>query len=76
MKDTQDRMQPNIKAASSLPRRRFIGILFECCNVYARVYTNKQMTAYTGWCPRCAQRVEIKIDKKGTNSRFFRAAKD
>jgi len=73
MSDTQDRTQSSIKAEIALPSRRFIGILFECCNVYARVYINKKRTAYIGWCPRCAHRVEIKIDRKGTNSRFFRA---
>ncbi len=61
-------------AASSSPlKRNFIGVLFTCCDVYARVYLNRKGTAYVGWCPRCAQRMEVKIDKeKGTTSRFFK----
>lgn len=53
--------------------RKFIGVLFECCNVYTRVYINRQGTAYVGWCPKCARKAEVKIDPKGTSSRIFRA---
>ena len=30
------------------PPKNFLGILFECCNVYRRVYTNKEKNAYEG----------------------------
>ena len=53
-------------------RRKYIGVLFECCDVYARVYINRRKTAYVGWCPKCATRVEIKINPRGTASRFFK----
>lgn len=53
--------------------RRFVGVKFECCSVYRRVYINKARTAYVGWCPKCARRVEIKISSGGTTNRFFRA---
>ena len=55
------------------PKRKYIGVLFECCDVYTRIYISKKKAAYIGWCPKCAHRIEIKIDKQGTNSRFFRA---
>jgi hypothetical protein len=55
--------------------RKYIGILFECCSVYARVYINNKKKAYIGWCPKCTHRIEIKIGKGGTDSRFFRADK-
>ena len=58
---------------STPPHRRYVGMLFECCSIYARVYINTGKTAYVGWCPRCARRVEIKIDKRGTSGRFFKA---
>jgi len=55
-------------------KRRFLGIVFECCRVYARVYINRENTAYRGMCPRCGKRVQVKIGPDGTHSRFFTAS--
>ena len=54
-------------------KRKFLGVVFECCKVYSRVYVNRSGTAYTGACPRCGKRLTLKIGPEGTNSRFFRA---
>ena len=54
-------------------KRKFLGVMFQCCRVYARVYVNKQNTAYSGMCPRCGKRVEFKGGRGGTDSRFFDA---
>lgn len=51
----------------------FLGIMFECCNVYARIYKNKEGTAYVGRCPKCMRTVKVPIGEGGTNTRFFRA---
>ncbi len=51
--------------------RRFVGIRFACCDVYARVYVNRDQTAYEGYCPKCSRRVRLRIGPGGTDSRFF-----
>jgi len=60
--------------SSGSTSRPFIGILFECCHVYSRIYLNKAGTAYVGWCPRCAKQVHIKVAPHGTSERFFSAS--
>ena len=62
---------------SSLPekkeQRKFIGVKFNCCNIYVRIYANKEGTAYEGRCPKCFRPVKFKIGEGGTDHRFFEA---
>lgn len=53
--------------------RRFVGVHYVCCDVYTRVYVNRDETAYVGNCPKCAKRVTLRIGPGGTNARFFTA---
>ena len=56
---------------SSARERRFLGIRFVCCEVYARIYINRDESAYEGHCPRCSKPVRLAIGPGGTDCRFF-----
>lgn len=53
--------------------KSYLGIMFECCNVYARIYKNKAGTHYAGHCPKCMKSIKIKIGEGGSGDRFFKA---
>jgi hypothetical protein len=67
---TDDDQNVRRSAASS---RRFVGVHFACCEVYTRVYINREGTAYEGKCPKCAKLVRLRIGPGGTDARFFTA---
>ena len=55
-------------------KRPYLGIWFECCNVYGRLYKSKDGKTYRGRCPRCLRQAIVRIGGEGTNRRFFRGS--
>ena len=51
--------------------RPWVGIRFDCCGVYTRVYRNREGTVYHGRCPRCLKTVTLRVGEGGTDARFF-----
>jgi len=51
--------------------RRFLSVLFRCCNTYGRLYPDSERTRYAGRCPKCGSRIEAGIGPGGTNRNVF-----
>jgi hypothetical protein len=61
-------------AAGAAPAARpYIGVLFECCGVYVRIYRRPAEPVYRGRCPRCLRTATARVGPGGTNERVFRA---
>ena len=52
--------------------RTFLGIVFECCGIYARIYLNRKATAFEGRCPKCLKKVAVRLDPRGAKDRFMK----
>lgn len=54
--------------------RPYVCILFECCQVYARIYRQPDELTYVGRCPKCLRTLRMRVGPDGTANRFFRAS--
>ena len=53
-------------------RRPFLGIWFDCCGTYGRIYKSADGKFYRGRCPKCLRPVTVRVGGEGTEQRFFR----
>jgi len=53
-------------------RPDFVGVIFDCCGAYGRLYENRAATAFCGRCPRCYREVSVPIGEDGVDARFLR----
>ncbi|MGP1346383.1 MAG: hypothetical protein ACTS3F_06930 [Phycisphaerales bacterium] len=51
--------------------RSWLGIHFNCCHVYGRLYKSRDGTRYSGMCPRCGAALHCMVGAGGTQRRFF-----
>jgi hypothetical protein len=54
------------------PQRKFLGVMFECCRVYSRVYIDPAGEVYEGRCPRCRKSVRFVVGEGGSGKRMWR----
>jgi hypothetical protein len=52
-------------------RRPWVGIRFDCCGIYVRVYRSLDEQWYRGRCPKCLREARLRVGPGGTSSRFF-----
>ncbi len=71
--DHDDNDDPQADGDRTTRRRPYIGVYFECCSVYARIYRRPDEKVYQGRCPNCLAIVRVRVGPDGTNSRIFRA---
>ena len=60
------------KSAERDTARPFVGIIYDCCDTYGRLYLNRTSTAFEGHCPRCYRKVTVAAAENGSEDRFLR----
>jgi len=60
-------------SSTGLQGRPFLSVLFDCCQVYQRIYRSPDGKTYRGRCPKCGNPVQFIVGEGGTTARYFRA---
>lgn len=66
------RPKPSFKKTQS--HQKFLGVRFDNCHAYGRLYLNDAGDAYVGRCPRCGTPYHVWVGEGGTDSRMFLAS--
>lgn len=54
--------------------RPYIGVQFQCCQVYTRIYRDPKVMYYEGRCPKCMKPIRVEVDpKNGVAGKFIKA---
>lgn len=53
-------------------KRQYIGVWFDCCQTYGRLYKTANGQFYIGRCPKCLRQARVRVGEGGTDRRFFR----
>lgn len=64
--------RPKNSASTTRRSKPFLGMTFECCDTYGRLYRDAEHCRYAGACPKCGRRLQVPIRPGGTEARFFR----
>ena len=51
--------------------RVWLGIYYECCLAYSRVYRRRNELSYRGRCPKCGARVSIRVGPQGIAAKML-----
>ena len=57
--------------ATPAPPRPWLGVRFDCCGVYQRVYLHRDGTRYEGRCPKCLRTIGFRVGPGGSATRQF-----
>jgi hypothetical protein len=58
--------------SNKMEGRPWLGVQFDCCHVYARVYRDREGKLYVGRCPKCFRTVRFQVGEGGSGQRFWR----
>ena len=61
---------PRTDTATST-HRVWVGVYYECCAAYARVYRRPDDLRYHGRCPECGAAVSIRVGPNGIAARML-----